>query len=166
MSDAPYLSVEKAIPADNILLTQMQREAFEKEADLFRIEKNRGPGGYDSLERNAELIEKGRLFKIIIQDEVVGGAVVTVENNHKARLNRIFVSPRRQGNGIGSQAVGVIEGMYPEISTWEIDTPSWSIRNQRFYQRLGYRRITHSLEPDSGFILYIYRKETKGDDLD
>jgi GNAT superfamily N-acetyltransferase len=163
MSDTPFLSVVKATTEDAVLLTQMQREAFEKEADLFRIEKNRGPGGYDSLERNTELIEQGRMFKIIFSEEVVGGAVVTVENRTKARLNRIFISPRKQGNGIGSQAVCVIEGMYPEVLSWELDTPYWSIRNQRFYQKLGYHRTTLSLEPGSGFIIYIYRKENKGE---
>jgi GNAT superfamily N-acetyltransferase len=163
MSDTPYLSVVKAATEDALLLPQMQREAFEKEADLFRIEKNRGPGGYDSLQGNVKLIEQGRMFKIIFSEEVVGGAVVTIENSIKARLNRLFVSPRKQGNGIGGQAMGIIESMHPEVLTWEMDTPSWSIRNQRFYQTLGYRRITLSLEPESGFILYIYRKENIGD---
>lgn len=117
------------------------------------------------MERNAELIEQGRMFKIIIREEIVGGAVITIEKKFKAHLNRIFVSPRKQGNGIGSQAMSMIESMHPEILSWELDTPSWSIRNQRFYQKMGYRRITRSLEPDSGFILYIYRKESKGNDL-
>lgn len=159
--EAP-VRIELAGPADARIITSIQAEAFDHEADLFRMETNRGPEGYDSVEATRELIESGTLWKITLADEPVGGMVVTVMGDGRARLNRIFVDPCQQRKGIGGRALEIIQSRYPEVTMWELDTPSWAVRNQKFYEKQGFVHVGHTLEPVSGFILYIYRMQGAG----
>ncbi|OPY34278.1 MAG: Acetyltransferase (GNAT) family protein [Methanomassiliicoccales archaeon PtaU1.Bin124] len=155
------VEVVKAELSDARLLTSIQAEAFDHEADLFRMETDKGPAGYDSVDWTRAAIETGNMLKIIKGTEVIGGILITLLKEGKARLNRIFVDPGQQGKGAGSRAIQILRKMYPEIKTWELDTPSWAVRNQRFYERNGFVREGHTLEPSTGFILYIYRMHPK-----
>ena len=154
--------IELADPAEARMLTSIQAEAFDHEADLFRMETNRGPDGYDSVEATRALIGSGSLWKISLGDETVGGMVVTVMGDGRARINRIFVDPGHQRKGVGGRAMGLIQSRYPEVTVWELDTPSWAVRNQKFYEKQGFVHVGHTLEPVSGFILYIYRMQGAG----
>jgi len=156
------LRIVLAEPADARVLTSIQAEAFDNEASLFRMETNRGPEGYDSVESTRELISSGAFWKMLIGEEVVGGLVVTVLKDGRGRINRIFVDPKHQRKGAGENAVQKIQSMYPEVSVWELDTPSWAVRNHKFYEKLGFVHVGHTLEPTSGFILYIYRMQGAG----
>ena len=156
------VGIDLAAPSDARQLTSIQAEAFDHEADLFRMENNRGPDGYDSVEATRDLITAGGMWKITLEDEIVGGMVVTVQKTGRGRINRIFIDPSRQRKGVGSMAVQLIQRMFPEVTAWELDTPSWALRNQRFYEKLGFVHVGHTLEPNSGFILYIYRMEGAG----
>jgi GNAT superfamily N-acetyltransferase len=151
-----------AEPADARILTSIQAEAFDHEAALFRMDTNRGPEGYDSVESTRELIDAGSLWKIMQGNEVVGGLVVTVLKDGRARINRIFVDPNHQRKGVGGRAVQEIQTRFSEASVWELDTPSWAVRNQKFYEKIGFVHVGHTLEPNSGFILYIYRMQGAG----
>jgi GNAT superfamily N-acetyltransferase len=156
------IRLEVADPSDARILTSIQAEAFDHEADLFRMEKNRGPEGYDSVEATREEISSGGLYKILRGEEIIGGLIISIKGDGRARLHRIFIDPDHQDKGYGSTSFSLIEKMFPEVCLWELDTPSWAVRNQRFYEKIGFIHEGHTLEPSSGSILYIYRMHGAG----
>jgi ribosomal protein S18 acetylase RimI-like enzyme len=56
-------------------------------------------------------------------------------------LGRIYVDPDFQNRGIGQQAVRQMFGAFPEAQEWTLGTPSWAIRNQHFYEKMGFVKV-------------------------
>lgn len=149
--------VETALLSDARQMTSIQAEAYDHEAAFFKIDRDKGPPGYDSIDSMRESISNGNILKIVMGDEVIGGVMFTVKEQGRARLNRIFIDPSHQGNGFGSAALSELKRMNPKVEIWELDTPSWSLRNKRFCEKNGFVRESFSLSSSSGYILYIYR---------
>jgi len=43
-----------------------------------------------------------------------------------------------------------IEQMFPEITSWRLDTPEWNRRTNQFYKKLGYQDRYHQ----DGFVFF------------
>jgi len=110
-----------------------------------------------------ESIDSGIAYRIIADDETVGGLVLRIDGK-KGELEILFVSPKVHSKGIGYAAWCEVESMYPEVAVWETCTPYFEKRNIHFYvNRCGFHIVeffnekhpnTH--ESDAG----------KGDDFD
>lgn len=48
----------------------------------------------------------------------------------------------------------IVENLYPDVTTFTLDTPLWNIRTNNFYQKLGYEVE----KKDKEFAYYIKRK--------
>ena len=53
-------------------------------------------------------------------------------------IGRIFVDPSEFRKGYGIAIMEEIEKIYPDVSTWMLDTPMWNVRTNSFYKKLGY----------------------------
>lgn len=93
------------------------------------------------LEENGEIISRktieqsidsGKAFRILLNDKIVGGAVVKINGKH-GELALLFVSPNEHSKGIGYAAWCEIEKMFPEVYVWETCTPYFEKRNIHFY---------------------------------
>lgn len=86
-------------------------------------------------------IDSGEAYRIVCDNEIVGGLVVRVEGN-KGDLDLLFVSPKCHSKGIGYAAWCEVEKMYPEVSVWETVTPYFEKRNIHFYvNRCGFHIV-------------------------
>ena len=65
-------------------------------------------------------------------------------------VGRIFVDPIHFRKGYGIAIMEEIEKMYPDISTWMLDTPAWNIRTNSFYKKIGY----FEKKRDEGEVVY------------
>lgn len=138
-------------------LCRAQCEAFDAEARTLHWPEPHGPEGYDDIEGQLDLMRRTSLFRIVLAGRTVGGAAI-IDSGNKCRLVRIFVDPAYQGTGIGHIAFLQLVERYPNAAIWELDTPSWSLRNHRFYESLGFKKIGETNEVERGFRLFLYER--------
>ncbi|WP_173108137.1 GNAT family N-acetyltransferase [Bacillus sp. KH172YL63] len=125
------------------------KETFDEEARRWlphpgMIDTNIQPPGYASVEMTRYMMDELEYFKIIENDRIVGGIIVTLTGNVFGRIDRIFVQPDHQGKKIGSKAMKLIEETFPNVGTWELETSSRQVNNHHFYGKMGYKTTFQS----------------------
>ncbi len=101
-------------------------------------------------------IDRHQTYTIRADGQIVGGIVIYIHGEGEYHLDLIFVDPALHGQGIGSQAMRLVEATYPAVTRWSLDTPLYAIRNQHFYEKFGYVRVREY--DDDGFMLVAYEK--------
>ena len=144
------ISIEKATILDAENLTEIMRRTFDEEAKRWLcgqgdiIDYNIQPPGYSSVEMMKYSIEELDSYKVIMDEKIIGGIIVTISGKSYGRIDRIFVDPVYQGKGIGSHVIKLIEGEYQSIKIWDLETSSRQINNHHFYKKMGYEIIFKS----------------------
>jgi GNAT superfamily N-acetyltransferase len=156
------IEVELALDGEADDLTEIQKVSFDDDTLRNLGAERGGPTGYDSLAYTQELIAGRRFYAIKKDDTIIGGAMISGPMNGVLRINRLFLHPQEQDRGYGTMAMRALEGMFPEVKRLVLDTPVWAMRNQRFYEGLGYQKVGETYEPEAGFMLVLYEKR-KGD---
>lgn len=141
---------------DADLLTAISRETFDHDSKAHGLGESGGPPGYDSIVWQKKIIGKALYFKIIHAGEVVGGLILFHKNRNQMEVGRIFVLPSVQNIGVGQAVFERLEELYPRIERWTLDTPSFSGRNQHFYQKLGYCIVRKSFENPEDTFPHLY----------
>ena len=98
-------------------------------------------------------IDGGEAYRIMQDDQIVGGVVLKVEGD-KGDLDLLFVSPKVHSKGIGYKTWCEVEKMYPEVTLWQTITPYFEKRNIHFYvNRCGFHIVefynSHHPDPES-----------------
>ncbi|MES9695869.1 GNAT family N-acetyltransferase [Bacillus sp. JJ927] len=141
------ISIEKATILDAEKLTEIMRRTFDEEAKQWLcdqdgvIDYNIQPPGYSSVEMTIYSIEELDYFKVRMDEEIVGGIIVTISGKSYGRIDRIFVDTIHQGIGIGSQAIKFIEEEFPSVRIWDLETSSRQVNNHHFYKKMGFETI-------------------------
>ncbi len=132
-------------------LVRISKEAFDSDVFVGATEIG-GPPEYNSFEWHIDMMKEGHLFTAVDNDKIVGGAIIFLDANNASimYIGRIFVNPSYFKKGYGIAIMEQIENLYPNISIWELDTPVWNIRTNRFYKRIGYKEIKR----DNEFVYY------------
>ncbi|MEB9455299.1 GNAT family N-acetyltransferase [Bacillus anthracis] len=142
--------IEKATTLDAEKLTEIMKRTFDEEAERWLcgqgdvIDYNIQPPGYSSVEMMRYSIEELDSYKVIMDEKIIGGIIVTISGKSYGRIDRIFVEPVYQGKGIGSNVIKLIEAEYPSIRIWDLETSSRQINNHHFYKKMGYQTIFES----------------------
>ncbi|MEH6935919.1 GNAT family N-acetyltransferase [Bacillus sp. JJ783] len=157
------ISIEKATILDAEKLTEIMKRTFDEEAKQWLpdqekiVDYNIQPPGYSSVEMTIYSIEELDYCKVILDEEIVGGIIVTISGKSYGRIDRIFVDPIHQGKGIGAQVIDFIEEEFPSIRIWDLETSSRQINNHHFYKKMGYETIFETEDE------YCYVKKIKTD---
>jgi GNAT superfamily N-acetyltransferase len=115
----------------------------------------------DHFEEDGEIISRktieqsidgGKAYRIMQNDQPVGGVVIKVDGDH-GELELLFVSPRAHSKGIGYAAWCEVERLHPEVKVWETVTPYFEKRNVHFYvNRCGFQIVefynSHHSDPN------------------
>ena len=120
-------------------------EEFGRRDDHFEED-----GEIISRETIENSIDGGEAYRIMLDDEPVGGAVIKVDGE-KGDLDLLFISPEAHSKGIGYAAWCEIEKLHPEVAVWETVTPYFEKRNIHFYvNRCGFHIVEcyNSHHPD------------------
>jgi ribosomal protein S18 acetylase RimI-like enzyme len=154
------IRIERATGADAARLTEIQRRVFDDDNKLKPPGGSmEGPPGYDSVAWNAQWIAKTPYYKILLDGQLVGGLIVFDMGQGHYELGRIWVDPAFQNQGIGQQAVQLMFGAFPDAARWTLGTPSWAIRNQHFYEKMGFVRVRETkVDPNLGWSGIEYEK--------
>ena len=151
------LIIRRAVPTDAEALVAVQIAAFHHDSILYPEIELGGPPGYDSIDVMLHKIEQEQCYTMLSDGRCVGGMVVNIKANGHYHLDLIFVDPTHHNRGIGTQAMHFIEQTYPAAARWTLDTPQWAIRNQHFYEKLGYVNFCEYVEGGTPLILYEKR---------
>jgi RimJ/RimL family protein N-acetyltransferase len=136
------IKIEKATSRDATRLTEIQTRTFDEDSKLKPPGCSmEGPPGYDSVDWNAEWIARTPYYKILFDDQIVGGIIVFELGEKHSELGRIWVAPDFQNRGISQQAMRQMFEAFPEARKWVLGTPSWAIRNQHFYEKMGFVKV-------------------------
>jgi ribosomal protein S18 acetylase RimI-like enzyme len=151
------ITFEPPTPDDAQSLTEAQVRAFHHDSVLYPEVELGGPPGYDSVEQTLADMSKYLCHKILYDGQIVGGIVVFDRGEGHYHLDRIYIDPAYQNHGIGTQAMRFIEATYP-ARRWTLDTPTWAVRNQHFYEKFGYVKVGEREEEGGNIILIMYEK--------
>ncbi|OTX88568.1 GNAT family N-acetyltransferase [Bacillus thuringiensis] len=144
------ISIEKATIVDAEKLTEIMTRTFDEEAKRWLcgqgdvIDYNIQPPGYSSVEMMKYSIEELDSFKVMMDEKIIGGIIVTISGKSYGRIDRIFVDPVYQGKGIGSYVMKLIEEEYQSVRIWDLETSSRQLNNHHFYKKIGYEIIFKS----------------------
>ncbi|HUS77270.1 MAG TPA: GNAT family N-acetyltransferase [Patescibacteria group bacterium] len=125
---------------DAEVLADISKRAFDTDVDVGAPNPEGGPPGYDDPEFQVSVMNYLDCYKVMLDDEVVGGLYVGPGEEHRV-MERIFVDPNQHRRGIGTRAMELVHGMYPVVKLWSLGTPEWNVRTKEFYERLGYVQV-------------------------
>ena len=151
-----FITIEKATITDAEKLTEIKKRTFDEEAKKWLpnhddvIDYNIQPPGYSSIEMTKYMIRELEYFKVLQDNEIIGGIIITISGKSFGRIDRIFVDPNYQGKGIGSRVINLVEEEFPNVRTWDLETSSKQINNHYFYEKMGYR-TTFESEDEYGY---------------
>ena len=155
--------LEPASPEDVETLTDLQIRTF------IDDNKNKpqgcsleGPPGYNSLKWNLYWIKHTHYYKILENKQIVGGLILFDLGNKHFKMGRIWIDPEHQNKNIGQEAMKLMFKLHPNVKKWTLGTPSWAIRNQHFYEKMGFTKTGETeIEPDLGWSGIEYELNTR-----
>lgn len=155
------ITIIKATNNDAEKLTEIKKRTFDEEVNKWLtnredvIDYNIQPPGYSSIEMTKYMIRELEYFKVLQNEEIVGGIIVTISGKSYGRIDRIFIDPSYQGKGIGSRVINLIEDEFPNVRIWDLETSSRQTNNHYFYEKMGYKTTFESDDE------YGYMKKTE-----
>jgi ribosomal protein S18 acetylase RimI-like enzyme len=149
------LTIQRTSIEEAESLLDIQKKAFYK--DWLKYEDPMNPY-HESLERLKSKIEEFEYFTIYCDDKIIGGADIRKRSENHYRLNRIYMDPSFQNQGLGYKAIRVLESYFKEAKLWELDTPKDGYGNQHLYEKLGYKKTGEHVVTDK-LTLFDYIKK-------
>lgn len=153
------ITFERATIADAPALTALSTRVFDHDSRQHGRGETGGPPGYNDAAWQIRLIERAHYYKISAAGVLVGGFVVYPLKDEFWELGRLYIDPAYQNQGIGAQALGFIESAYPQAKRWALDTPTWALRNQYFYEKHGYIRVGEMPVEGENITIVLYEKQ-------
>ena len=101
-------------------------------------------------------------YEMVDNNEIVGGVIVTINENNHNHLDFLFVKVGVQSKGVGHEIWKEIEKLYPDTKVWETCTPYFDKRNIHFYvNKLKFHIVEYfnDKHPDSNRPLDCYEED-------
>ncbi len=73
-------------------------------------------------------------------------------------LQRIYIKPERQGNGIARTAILLCEKEFPEANIFYVDFPEDLVKNRKCYESVGFKETGMRKEVEPGLVLTCFVK--------
>lgn len=158
----------KVVPAeikDAQKINQIKTEAYRDEKKRFGPWQTRKEGGmdwyhdewYNDIYETKHLIETYHHFKIIKNEEIIGGFWLRDIDDNTIELEDFCISPKHQDNGYGSETLKIMEELFPSKKKWILSTPFYSIRNQYLYEKAGYIKTGEKVNN----MIFMYEKNKR-----
>ena len=135
--------------SDALTLTGISKRAFETDVLVGGPSKG-GPPGYMSIPFHTKMARMKHLYKLTNNGLIVGGAILSLKDD-TLNIERIFIAPEHFRKGYGIFMMQEIEGLFPDVKEYKLDTPIWNVRTNAFYTKLGYKEVKR----DKGVITFL-----------
>nr|WP_144926679.1 GNAT family N-acetyltransferase [Paenibacillus bovis] len=103
----------------------------------------------------------GGFFKILADNILVGAICIYWKENYQFCISPMFIHPAFQGNGIAQKTITIIEKMFPQAQSWELDTLLEEERNCHLYEKMGYSQTGVKKKLNEYATLVFYKKVLK-----
>jgi GNAT superfamily N-acetyltransferase len=133
------VSLVEASEIDSERLAEIGKRAYDSDVGFSALAQG-GPQGYDSASYYTRSLRFLGCYTILLGEDIVGGTMVNVSGVH-AIVERIFIDPNHQREGIGSEAMRQLMAQYPDVSLWTLGAPEWNTRTPPFFEGLGFKQI-------------------------
>ena len=153
------ISLEKVQQSELAQIHFLQKVAFESLYDTYQDE------GSPFKQTQASLLAKFKrplecYFFIKQQDKRIGYLrVVMDDSGTTAKIGPIGVDPLVEGQGIGTQAMQLVEQTFPEVKEWRLSTILQEKVNCRLYEKMGYRQTGKTEVITDKMTLVFYKKD-------
>ncbi|RTE09649.1 GNAT family N-acetyltransferase [Paenibacillus whitsoniae] len=98
-------------------------------------------------------------YFIIRNFEVAVGGIRVVKKDTKIyRVSPIFIMPEHQGKGIAQKAFALIEEIYDDAKSWELDTIMQEEGNCYLYEKIGYKKTGETKAINDKITIVSYKK--------
>lgn len=150
------LKLRKGEVGDTSLILQIQKAAFLPLYHRYKDEKNPIFMDHKGIRKRIEM--QGSCYYLIEVEEQSVGFIRVIESKSYIRISPIAIFPQYQGCGYGKSAMLAVEDLYPQVSHVFLDTIAQEEILCRFYEKLGYTRLSTFLEIKAGMTLVDYQK--------
>ncbi len=132
------MNITRALLSDAPAILELQKEAYQSEAALhddFNI-----PPLTQTLEELERSFDTHIILKVEKEGVLIGSGQARCENG-TCYIGRMAISPKLQGQGLGSKLLNALENSFDGIDRLELYTGEKSLANLAMYERRGYRRF-------------------------
>jgi GNAT superfamily N-acetyltransferase len=136
----PEVTLRRAEQGDAAELAAISKRSFDTDVEVGAPGPG-GPPGYADPGWQERAMQVGDYYCIVVDETLVGGAVVLPKGPEHREVGRIFVEPGLHRRGIGRRAMELLMETYPAARRWTLDTPVWNRRTRQFYEGLGFRDV-------------------------
>lgn len=149
-----YIENAKIEDAKNIIKCKI--DAYREEVELYGF----GPRDYNSLEELIRLMSEEIYFKILDNDEIIGGIQVRDNGGGQYWIGSIYINSISQNKGVGTTVMNLLFNEFKAAKSWYLETSYLSFRNQHFYEKMGFIKFgeTKPNAKKNGFHLFKYAK--------
>lgn len=127
--------IERASKADAGQILTLQKLAYLSEAEI--IDDFTIPPLQQTQAEIVREFDTHTFLKIVMDDQIIG-SVRACQKADTCYIGKLIVHPDRQNQGMGSRLLRAAEGVYPDVSRYELFTGSKSTRNLYIYGKFGY----------------------------
>ena len=150
------MKIIKAELHDLPSILAIQKLAYQSEAEL--VQDYSIPPLTQTIDSLTDDFNNSTILKAMDGDEIVGSVRARFSDN-TLHIGRLFVTPSRQNQGIGTALLSAAEELYPDARI-ELFTSDKSEKNLSLYVKNGYSEFKR--EPfDNNFNLVFLEKRTK-----
>jgi len=128
----------RATSGDSDLLTQSQVRTFDDDARRFDSEPSTAAPPAWTNPTNRRLIANSYYYRIEHDQVLVGGLIVLRLDWSEFHIARIWVETAYQRQGIGSRAMALLDGRFPQATLWTVEAPAWAYQRRHFYKGCGF----------------------------
>jgi ribosomal protein S18 acetylase RimI-like enzyme len=131
------IMIVPAMAEDAGTLIEVQNLGFQEDFDRH----GECPSYHESPSDMTEMIEHAIVYKILVDEKIVGDVIIRKRDDGSYYLRTIAVLPAYQNLGIGTAAMDFAEKDNPGAAWWSLVTPEGTEKNRHFYEKRGYRRV-------------------------
>ena len=100
-------------------------------------------------------------FCILDDAQIIGGilyATMTNEIEREYYLQRLFIAPERQNQGIGRKAIALCEHELADATLFSVEFPQDLEKNRTCYTKAGFKDTGRRVKTEEGIVLARFEK--------
>ena len=151
------------------MLCHIQKVAFYPLYERYHDQNNPYLRGVDDIAKRLNS-PKFRYFSIYDDETLVGGIYYNCKQGNgfsdclrqgEYYLNRIYIEPGRQCQGIAQAAILLCEKEFPDAVRFWVEFPEDLAKNRKCYEKAGFHDTGRRHEAEKGLVLALFEKEIK-----
>lgn len=148
------VTVRRATDADLRDVLAVQRDAFGRVSERFRIPEHELPPLRESLDILRDLLRAGWTFLVATSGErIVGTVRAERREDGVIEIGRLAVADGWVRRGVATRLMSALEEAYPDAARFELFTGADAAEPLALYAKLGYREFRRE---DVGHVMLVW----------